>query len=154
MRIEFNVTYHKSNTPANITSAFEAYFQDGGTYKCTIEIKNKKLQFTFHGKNGECVTTENYPAEIFKTDEESAESLAAIMSALPATITDKSYRTLWMPHVSEDVLSEYGDEINDDKDAADLIAEWYCMDGDYDCNLNYWSQLEALVNRYNEMPND
>lgn len=155
MHIEFNVTYHKSNdTPAEIAPAVETCFKDGGTYKCSAEVKDKKTQFTFHGENGECVTTESYPVDVFRADEESAESLAAIMDALPETLTDKSYRVIWMSHVAEDVLSEFGDEINCDESAASLIAEWYCMDGDYDCNQDYWSQLEALVNRYNEMPDD
>ena len=64
---------------------------------------------------------------------------------------DMLYRLLWKEHVKEDVLGqlEQNPDIGehfDGNDIADAVAERYCFEGDYDCNLDYWSNLDNLIN--------
>ena len=59
---------------------------------------------------------------------------------------DELYRYLWGEHVREDVITHaesIGAELNDDQ--IDIIVERYVEDGDYDCNLDYWTNIENLI---------
>lgn len=59
---------------------------------------------------------------------------------------DRIYREVWAEHVKEDALAhfeeEYGETI--DEGDAEIIAERYVFQGDYDCNQSYWNNLEAI----------
>lgn len=60
---------------------------------------------------------------------------------------DYIYRKVWAEHVSEDVRSLCKDEGYDEvytPDIAERIAYRYAFEGDYDCNLPYWQNLENL----------
>lgn len=59
---------------------------------------------------------------------------------------DIIYRKVWKEHVKEDILSyaeDNGRAITDEK--ADAVADRYVYEGDYDCNLSYWQNLENLL---------
>ena len=62
------------------------------------------------------------------------------------------YRKVWKKHVIEDVNS-YLDGIGitlTDED-VDKVAQMYVYEGDYDCNLSYWQNLENLIREvYND----
>ncbi len=69
-----------------------------------------------------------------------------LLDNLSGSERDDIYRALWFDHVAEDVtnlLEENESEINDDIVSA--IAERYVYDGDYDCNLDYWTNLRILL---------
>ncbi len=55
---------------------------------------------------------------------------------------DYIYRKVWKDHVKEDVKNMYEDM---DEGRVERIAEMYVNEGEYDCNLSYWSNLENLV---------
>ena len=59
---------------------------------------------------------------------------------------DEIYRYLWSQHVKEDVenyTNEIGIEL--DEGEIDIIVDRYVYQGDYDCNLNYWQNIENLI---------
>lgn len=59
---------------------------------------------------------------------------------------DDVYRYLWAKSVREDVeghAADIGIELTPDD--IDTIVERYVYDGDYDCNLDYWTNLENLM---------
>ena len=65
---------------------------------------------------------------------------------------DKIYRDAWAEHVTEDVKSYLNDndrfESMDEASVTDLcktVAERYAFCGDYDCNLDYWTNLNNLI---------
>lgn len=56
---------------------------------------------------------------------------------------------VWAEHVTDDILShaeEIGVEIS--KEDAEILAESYVCDGEYDCNLSYWDNIENLMEDY------
>ena len=62
---------------------------------------------------------------------------------------DKIYRMVWAERVTEDILShaeDIGVEIS--KEDAEILAESYACDGEYDCNLSYWNNIENLMEDY------
>jgi hypothetical protein len=56
---------------------------------------------------------------------------------------DYIYRSVWANHVAEDVASKFSEF---DENICDTVAKRYAFDGDYDCNRDYWSNLETLLN--------
>ena len=60
---------------------------------------------------------------------------------------DAIYRHIWSEHVREDVethLENMDETLSDDE--IRTVAERYVYDGEYDCNLNYWTNIENLIN--------
>lgn len=59
---------------------------------------------------------------------------------------DDIYRYLWSKHVAQDVKNHATNlDIELDDDEIDIITEHYCYWGDYDCNLDYWTNIENLI---------
>lgn len=64
--------------------------------------------------------------------------------------SDDLYRILHMPYVKEDVKHMLN-ELEIDTSAYNLeclideCASRYVYDGDYDCNLSYWQNLENII---------
>ena len=59
---------------------------------------------------------------------------------------DRIYRYLWGQHVREDVISHaetIGVELDDC--IIDTVVDRYVEHGDYDCNLDYWTNIENLI---------
>ena len=74
---------------------------------------------------------------------------------------DKIYREVWKEYVTTDILSIAKDTGLCSKDTdltesipenlkrkAEEIADMYVYNGDYDCNLSYWENLESLISEY------
>lgn len=74
-----------------------------------------------------------------------------IFTALSETQKDELYRMLWSDHVYEDVkarLSENPDLALDEEEEEALcedIVNAYVYNGDYDCNLSYWDNIDNLI---------
>lgn len=68
-------------------------------------------------------------------------------------LADAVYRALWFDHVIEDVESYMTEKrgydgpplTGDDKGIAVTIASRYVYEGDYDCNVSYWDQIDTLL---------
>lgn len=59
---------------------------------------------------------------------------------------EKIYREVWKEHVMEDVreiAEENGTELSEND--VDRIADRYVNNGDYDCNLSYWDNIDNLI---------
>lgn len=76
----------------------------------------------------------------------------AYLSSLTPEEKDKVYRALWKEHVVEDARSQIEEYIfyelipkEDVERIADQAAERYVYEGDYDCTLSYWDNIENLV---------
>lgn len=82
----------------------------------------------------------------YLTDSDVSESK---INELSAVEKDKIYRMVWAEHVTDDILShaeDIGVEIS--KEDAETLAESYVCDGEYDCNLSYWDNIENLMEDY------
>lgn len=79
-----------------------------------------------------------------------------IFVALSDTQKDDIYRMVWSDHVVEDVkarLIENPDlEIDEDEEDAlcEEVANAFVYNGDYDCNLSYWDNIDNLIKEYTE----
>ena len=84
-------------------------------------------------------------------NELSNEELFKLIDSLKPYKKDELYRYLWVNHVKEDVraiLEEYDVPYLSDDDFDALIddcANRFVYNGEYDCNTDYWSNLEALI---------
>lgn len=92
-------------------------------------------------------------------NELSNEEFFKLIDSLKPHRKDELYRYLWVNHVKEDVrtileedvravLEEYGVPYLSDDDFDALIddcANRFVYNGEYDCNTDYWSNLEALI---------
>lgn len=53
-----------------------------------------------------------------------------------------------MAHVKEDVECHAEEmELTLTEDQVEFAAQCYVYDGDYDCNMTYWDNIEKLINR-------
>lgn len=76
------------------------------------------------------------------TDEE----LHKMIDSLSSYEQDRIYRYLWGQHVREDVISHaetIGVELDDC--IIDTVVDRYVERGDYDCNLDYWTNIGNLI---------
>lgn len=78
------------------------------------------------------------------------EKLNKILESLSYEEKDLLYRKLWYDYVLEDVKEVIEDSDisikNPDKIAKE-IARKYVYDGDYDCELSYWNNIEILLQK-------
>ena len=74
------------------------------------------------------------------------EKLQKKVDSLSDQERDDIYRYLWAKHVKEDIET-YAKNQNYvlDSDDIRILVERYVFDGDYDCNLSYWDNIEALI---------
>ncbi|MBO5435958.1 hypothetical protein J6A31_09200 [bacterium] len=83
---------------------------------------------------------------------DSAETIAEKIETLDSITKDAIYRRLWLPHVIEDITShlETRGELEDfDENDIIVMAKQYVYDGDYDCELGYWDNIDNLIDNYN-----
>lgn len=86
-------------------------------------------------------------------NELSNEEFFKLIDSLKPYRKDELYHYLWVNHVREDVrttLEEYDVPYLSDDDFDALIddcANRFVYNGEYDCNTDYWSNLEALIDR-------
>ena len=72
---------------------------------------------------------------------------------------DEIYRMVWSDFIKDDVESyledEYDGSLPTDKNEIDAIIEYvanaFAYNGDYDCNLSYWKNIENLINEAKEI---
>lgn len=89
------------------------------------------------------------------------EKIDNILKDLTADEKDTLYRKLWEEYIKQDVtmylydddhLSDIIDEYNVDftkeetDGIIDRVVERYVYEGDYDCELNYWENIDNLIN--------
>lgn len=74
-----------------------------------------------------------------------------MLDGLAPADRDAAYRYLWAQHVREDVCS-HAQTLDTEltADEIDYITERYVYDGDYDCNLDYWTNIENLIEEVSE----
>lgn len=78
------------------------------------------------------------------------EALALIDNCEPA-LRDQIYRHLWLNYVKEDIESHLDDmDIELTEDQIEEAARRYVYDGNYDCNLDYWTNIENNINEIQE----
>lgn len=67
---------------------------------------------------------------------------------------DDIYRYLWSDHIREDVRSRLNEDENisdaHSDDIVEMVVEAYVYNGDYDCDLSYWSNIETLISQAKE----
>ena len=86
-------------------------------------------------------------------NELSDEELFKLIDSLKPYRKDELYRYLWVNHVKVDVrtvLEEYDVPYLSDDDFETMIddcANRFVYNGEYDCNTDYWSNLDALIDR-------
>lgn len=70
-----------------------------------------------------------------------------LYEALTAEQKDYLYRMAWYENVFEDVTGRLLDrDITDEDDAIkSTVAHRYVYEGDYDCNLSYWDNIDNLI---------
>jgi hypothetical protein len=75
-----------------------------------------------------------------------------VIEGLNPNVADAVYRLLWKEHVIKDVKTqleqdERSEHMSEESyDAlASQCAERYCMQTDYDCNLDYWTNIQNLI---------
>lgn len=63
---------------------------------------------------------------------------------------DRIHREQWKLCVIEDIRSRLSerDDYGLGTDALDCAATAYCFDGEYDCNLDYWANIDNLIENY------
>lgn len=81
-----------------------------------------------------------------------------IIEGMEPEVKDAMYRLLWKEHLKEDIESQLGQTDFSEKLEHLSDAEYYAMidrmaeqyaDGKYDCNLDYWTNIQNLID--NEM---
>lgn len=82
--------------------------------------------------------------------------VANVLSAINAEEREELLNQLWMPLVIQDIQSHLKDLIDKDdpndkyrtvtEDEIEHIAHRFVYERDYDCNQDYWSNLDALIN--------
>lgn len=125
----------------------ECYWSEGNKYICktndfiTFEINTNLDTVGLVGKNYLCDNFDEYFETSFRITE-----LPCPAKWLSEKLRDEIYRDVWKEHVKEDILThaEDIDEDIDDED-AEMLAERYVYEGDYDCNLDYWANIENLI---------
>lgn len=86
-------------------------------------------------------------------NELSNEEFFKLIDSLKPYRKDELYRYLWVNHVRKDVrtiLEEYDVPYLSDDDFDALIddcANRFVYNGEYDCNTDYWTNLDALIDR-------
>lgn len=72
-----------------------------------------------------------------------------VLAGLSTEDIDSIYRAVRAYYVAEDIIryakDTYDKDITDDD--AQVLSRDYAS-GEYDCNLSYWSNLDALLHRY------
>lgn len=83
----------------------------------------------------------------------SLEKAQNLIDKMEFDVKDAVYRLLWQEHVKEDVATHFEEDeryesmSEENIDAlADQCSYRYCFEHDYDCNLDYWSNIQNLIN--------
>ena len=78
-------------------------------------------------------------------------TLKHIIDGLDSVEKDDVYRYLWSEYVREDVKAVMADREDADENEVkllriiDYVVEHYVYEGNYDCNLSYWENIDNLI---------
>ena len=120
----------------------------GKTYECKSNDMRTIIVMTDEGLWGS-VGPDNLIdfEDVFVTDFKVDDKYVIPTKYLSPKAKDDIYRSVWKEHVIEDVMSraeDIGMTITEE-DAAE-VANRYVYDGDYDCTLSYWANIDNLIN--------
>lgn len=132
----------------------DCYWSAGESYECqtddfiTFEIETNLNTVGLVGKGYLCNDFDEYFETSFRINE-----LPFPSQWLSPELRDSIFREVWAENVKEDVIAhakDIGVSLSDeDMNAmADDIAYRYVYEGEYDCNCDYWSNLESHINQY------
>lgn len=70
-----------------------------------------------------------------------------VFNALSVEQKDYIYRAVWFEHVVEDVVGRLDEReiLDEDNSIKESVAQRYVYQGDYDCNLSYWDNIDNLI---------
>lgn len=77
-----------------------------------------------------------------------------LISKLTSSQKDDIYRALWKEHVIEDVEARLSEQEIEELETlteeeydlfVNAVATRYVYEGDYDCNLCYWDNIDNLI---------
>lgn len=73
-----------------------------------------------------------------------------LVKSLNPTEKDDLYRELWSEYVREDIISFIDDDLMAKLEHDDIneMVRRYVYDGEYDCNLSYWDNIQNLIDDY------
>lgn len=147
MKITFNARVISEQAPPSL--------KYGQTYSVTsVDFKTFQIDISGTGPMTLNLSYDGF-CKFFKPD------LEIPVYFLSNTCKDHIYREVWRDHVKEDAENyisgdyEYHNEtlfnkyksLNADQQESicEIIAHRYVFEGDYDCNLDYWTQLAQLT---------
>ncbi len=80
------------------------------------------------------------------------QKLKDLVASLTDAEKDALYRYLWADYIREDVAGycEENDICYDD-DLIDAVVELYVYQGEYDCELSYWNNIDMLIRKVKEV---
>ena len=143
MANSINITLTEKTLPKFINSVikrFESLLDDNGTGRDAIQDGLRDILEKWSLTDSVNITADD-----------SADTIIEKLNGIICDSTeDLLYRKLWLPYVIEDVLS-YADDhmgIKLTMEYADYIARKYVDNGEYDCNITYWDNIENLINSY------
>ncbi len=84
------------------------------------------------------------------------EAAKAMMSMIPEDIKEEIYRSVLAEYTKEDMIGRYCEtqDIDEDDITEETMeniedaAAAYAYNGDYDCNLCYWDNIDCLLGEY------
>lgn len=75
------------------------------------------------------------------------DNIKTIIDKLSQQDKDDIYRYLWKDYIKKDIedyLEERCDDITLTDDLIDYAADLYVYEGEYDCNFDYWTNIEHV----------
>lgn len=77
---------------------------------------------------------------------ETKNKVEGIINSLNDYEKDMLYRILWLEYVKQDIDQFAEDnDIDIEEGDVDVAAERYVFEGEYDCNLSYWVNINNLL---------
>ena len=87
------------------------------------------------------MTTEELVIELSNLTTDELRNVVAELKNVDSTTFDTLYRLFWESYVRDDFES-LGDFTEDELDS---FVHDYVYNGNYDCNLSYWDNLENII---------
>jgi len=123
------------------------YWTKGRIYSCQTSNFNMFLVESNFG-NTELIGKNCFLEDFFAHFEANykIESLPFAMTFLSDKVKDEIYRSELKQHTAEDVRARIEDtSVKLDECQIENVAHRYAYEGDYDCNLSYWDNIDNLI---------
>ena len=87
------------------------------------------------------MTTEELVIELSNLTTDELRNVVAELKNVDSTTFDTLYRLFWESYVRDDfeLLGDFAE------DELDSFVHDYVYNGNYDCNLSYWDNLENII---------